>query len=509
MHMTQLMLAFHFIFRHQRTATLRLEYEAAEVELRCQEQYTRHQQQGPAASSIDTRNRVREEGLGEGPGLGCGVRHTKRGVKLEAHDAWPAHKQDKHDLLNAFFAHPDNAAITAKLVELDKTEVKGDGNTLSALAKQMAVNAQEMFAHPEDPSDSSLAEDPSDSRLEEDPSGSSSKNKRQPADIGSSLTDKRAFQFDPATQMGMGLDLGANHAVSAASGRWNDKVKLELQHLAAATSARTSLVAILRHVAVTLATWDAMASHEVTHTRSHIYPILAATYSAINLAATQLVQQRRSIPVRQLAQPSPAQPSPAQPSPAQPSPAQPSPAQPSPAQPSPAQPSPAQPSPAQPSPAQPSPAQPSPAQPSPAQPSPAQPSPAQPSPAQPSPAQPSPAQPSPAQPSPAQPSPAQPSPAQPSPAQPSPAQPSPAQPSPAQPSPTQPYSPTLHFLLRCGAKAVLQACRKVVERPNRGRPTDTVEGEVVTVDEFRTRRVNSAMNSPQPSERKLDRSEPT
>ncbi|KAJ9521830.1 hypothetical protein QJQ45_024701 [Haematococcus lacustris] len=175
-----------------------------------------------------------------------------------------------------------------------------------------------------------------------------------------------------------------------------------------------------------------MASHEVTHTRSHIYPILAATYSAINLAATQLVQQRRSIP-----------PSPAQPSPAQPSPAQPSPAQPSPAQPSPAQPSPAQPSPAQPSPAQPSPAQPSPAQPSPAQPSPAQPSPAQPSPAQPSPAQPSPAQPSPAQPSPAQPSPAQPSPAQPSPAQPSPAQPSPAQPSPAQPNPTLLSHPAL------------------------------------------------------------------
>ncbi|KAJ9507474.1 hypothetical protein QJQ45_006501 [Haematococcus lacustris] len=57
---------------------------------------------------------------------------------------------------------------------------------------------------------------------------------------------------------------------------------------------------------------------------------------------------------------------------------------------------------------------------------------------------------------------------------------------------------------RCGAKAVLQACRKVVERPNRGRPTDTVEGEVVTVDEFRTR-----PDSPQPCERKLDRNEPT
>ncbi|KAJ9508594.1 hypothetical protein QJQ45_012137 [Haematococcus lacustris] len=241
------------------------------------------------------------------------------------------------------------------------------------------------------------------------------------------------------------------------------------------------------------------------------------------------------------AQPSPAQPSPAQPSPAQPSPAQPSPAQPSPAQPSPAQPSPAQPSPAQPSPAQPSPAQPSPAQPSPAQPSPAQPSPAQPSPAQPSPAQPSPAQPSPAQPSPAQPSPAQPSPAQPSPAQPSPAQPSPAQPSPAQPSPAQPSpaQPSLGFMEEeaasvsqqrwgtrtqlvvffgnagigtrggWGAKAELQACRKVVERANSGKPTDMVPGKVVTADDFRTSRFSSAMNRPQPCEEELDSSKPT
>ncbi|KAJ9516396.1 hypothetical protein QJQ45_011061 [Haematococcus lacustris] len=39
-----------------------------------------------------------------------------------------------------------------------------------------------------------------------------------------------------------------------------------------------------------------------------------------------------------------------------------------------------------------------------------------------------------------------------------------------------------------GAKAVLQACRKVVERPNSGKPTDRVPGKVVTVDEFRTSR---------------------
>ncbi|GFH30797.1 uncharacterized protein HaLaN_29717, partial [Haematococcus lacustris] len=93
--------------------------------------------------------------------------------------------------------------------------------------------------------------------------------------------------------MGMGLDPGAIQAVGAASGvwradgllqgfnrskltrsqvqhdsgliqarrntqRWNDNIKLELQHLASATPAGTSLVVIQRHVAVTLATWDAV-----------------------------------------------------------------------------------------------------------------------------------------------------------------------------------------------------------------------------------------------------------
>ncbi|KAJ9530397.1 hypothetical protein QJQ45_000770 [Haematococcus lacustris] len=61
----------------------------------------------------------------------------------------------------------------------------------------------------------------------------------------------------------------------------------------------------------------------------------------------------------------------------------------------------------------------------------------------------------------------------------------------------------------CGAKAALQACRKVVERANSGRPTDRVPGKVVTVDEFRTSRVSSAMNSPQPCGEELDRSKPT
>ncbi|KAJ9512004.1 hypothetical protein QJQ45_004411 [Haematococcus lacustris] len=60
-----------------------------------------------------------------------------------------------------------------------------------------------------------------------------------------------------------------------------------------------------------------------------------------------------------------------------------------------------------------------------------------------------------------------------------------------------------------GAKAVLQDCRKVVWRPNSGRPTDRQPGKVVTVDEFRTSWVRSAMNSAQPCEEELDRSRPT
>ncbi|KAJ9522125.1 hypothetical protein QJQ45_005151 [Haematococcus lacustris] len=42
-----------------------------------------------------------------------------------------------------------------------------------------------------------------------------------------------------------------------------------------------------------------------------------------------------------------------------------------------------------------------------------------------------------------------------------------------------------------GAYAVLQACRKVVKRPNSGNFTDGQRGVVVTVDEFSTSRVSS------------------
>ncbi|GFH17557.1 hypothetical protein HaLaN_14219 [Haematococcus lacustris] len=61
----------------------------------------------------------------------------------------PVHRQNLRPIPKAFFADPDNAAITAKLLELDKTELLGDSNTIGHLAKQMAVSTQEMFANPE------------------------------------------------------------------------------------------------------------------------------------------------------------------------------------------------------------------------------------------------------------------------------------------------------------------------------------------------------------------------
>ncbi|KAJ9507361.1 hypothetical protein QJQ45_006330 [Haematococcus lacustris] len=277
---------------------------------------------------------------------------------------------------------------------------------------------------------SPAAADPSDSsQAAEDPSDSSSSNKRTPADIGSGLADERAFLFDPATQMGMGLDPGAIQAVSAASGkwradglsqgfyrskltrsqvqhdsgliqarhntqRWNENIKLELQHLAAATPAGTSLVAIQRHVAVTLATWDAVWG-EYLHPkwaeqrmRLHGAQEVLERYFMKDvmrivciLCAMQLEEEAASVSQQEWGT----------------------------------------------------------------------------------------------------------------------------------------RKQLVVFFGNAaigtrggwGAKAVLQACRKVVERANSGKPTDRVPGKVVTVDEFRTSRVSSILNSPQPCEEELDPSKPT
>ncbi|KAJ9509537.1 hypothetical protein QJQ45_002001 [Haematococcus lacustris] len=112
--------------------------------------------------------------------------------------------------------------------------------------------------------------------------------------IGKGLAEQREFVFNPDTQIGVGIDPGVTQAVSAASGvwdpatgqlqtdqlrrwkltegevkhgsglnnarrnteRWLAPIKPHLQHLAAASSAGTSLEANLKHITVTLATWD-------------------------------------------------------------------------------------------------------------------------------------------------------------------------------------------------------------------------------------------------------------
>ncbi|KAJ9533051.1 hypothetical protein QJQ45_018143 [Haematococcus lacustris] len=114
--------------------------------------------------------------------------------------------------------------------------------------------------------------------------------------IGKGLAETRQLVSNPATQIGVGIDPGVTQAVSAASGvwdpttgqlladqlrrwkltkgqvkhgsglnnarrdteRWLAPIKPHLQHLAAASSAGTSLEANLKHISVTLATWDAV-----------------------------------------------------------------------------------------------------------------------------------------------------------------------------------------------------------------------------------------------------------
>ncbi|KAJ9521331.1 hypothetical protein QJQ45_001284 [Haematococcus lacustris] len=222
-----------------------------------------------------------------------------------------------------------------------------------------------------DPSGSSPAADPSGSSPAAGPSGSSpaaedrsgsSSNKRQPADIGSGLADERAFLFDPATQVG-------------------GNVKLEQQHLAGATPAGTSLVAIQRHVAVTLATWDAVWGE-------YLHPKWAEQKMRLHGAQEKVLERYFKKLEEEAASVS-----------------------------------------------------------------------------------------------------------------------------------LQLWGARKQLVVffgnagigtrgGWGAKAVLQACRKVVERPNSGKPTDRVPGEVVTVDGFRTNRVSSIMNSPQPCEEELDSSSP-
>ncbi|GFH14588.1 uncharacterized protein HaLaN_10674 [Haematococcus lacustris] len=129
-------------------------------------------------------------------------------------------------MLMPVFEDPSNQALLAKLQELGSIDLRGDNNTIGAHSMQLAVTM--------------------------------------------GIAEQREFVFNAATQIGVGIDPGITQAVSAASGVWDqetgqlvadhlDRWKLTKgQHLAAASSAGTSLVANLKHTTVTLATWDAV-----------------------------------------------------------------------------------------------------------------------------------------------------------------------------------------------------------------------------------------------------------
>ncbi|KAJ9528522.1 hypothetical protein QJQ45_020508 [Haematococcus lacustris] len=159
---------------------------------------------------------------------------------------------------------PSNQALVAKLHELGSINLKGDANTIDAHSMQLAVAMQQHYSNP--------------------------------GKWWWGIAEMREFVFDPDTQIGVGIDPGVTQAVSAASGvwdpqsgqlmadqlrrwkltkgevkhasglnnarrdteRWLAPIKPHLQHLASASSVGTSLEANLKHITVTLATWDAV-----------------------------------------------------------------------------------------------------------------------------------------------------------------------------------------------------------------------------------------------------------
>ncbi|GFH18565.1 hypothetical protein HaLaN_15391 [Haematococcus lacustris] len=81
--------------------------------------------------------------------------------------------------------------------------------------------------------------------------------------------------------------------------RWLAPIKPHLQHLAAASSAGTSLVANLKHITVTLATWDALKKDiaEVSMERHEHARQLVVFFGAASIG-TGAWSQQRDLPVR-------------------------------------------------------------------------------------------------------------------------------------------------------------------------------------------------------------------
>ncbi|KAJ9509737.1 hypothetical protein QJQ45_011265 [Haematococcus lacustris] len=174
-------------------------------------------------------------------------------------------RQNKHFSIKPAFDDPSNQELLAKLQQLGSANFTAAGPSSSNSSPAAAPGAAAVSAH-----ELGLPR------------------------IGKGLAEQRDFVFNPDTQIGVGIDPGVTQAVSAASGvwdpmtgqlqadqlrrwkltkgevkhgsglnnarrnteRWLAPIKPHLQHLAAASPAGTSLEANLKHITVTLATWD-------------------------------------------------------------------------------------------------------------------------------------------------------------------------------------------------------------------------------------------------------------
>ncbi|KAJ9517736.1 hypothetical protein QJQ45_004040 [Haematococcus lacustris] len=146
--------------------------------------------------------------------------------------------QRRHPMLMPVFEDPSNQALLAKLQELGSINQRGDGNTIDAHSMQLAVAMQQHYSNP--------------SKLDQ-------------GLYLTGITEQREFVFDPATQIGVGIDPGVTQAISAASGVWDPAIGQLLAdqlHQWKLTKGQLSwspsLVANLKHITVTLATWDAV-----------------------------------------------------------------------------------------------------------------------------------------------------------------------------------------------------------------------------------------------------------
>ncbi|KAJ9518890.1 hypothetical protein QJQ45_026252 [Haematococcus lacustris] len=216
--------------------------------------------------------------------------------------------QRRHPTLMLVFEGPRNQALLAKLQELGNINLRGwSGEEAQLFIKMVCgygINAQSselQAANLDKTHAGALIEEadkhrPSSNSRPSAAAAAAAAHAVGPPHKGKGIVEQRKLVFDSGTQIGVGIDPGVTQAVSVASGvwdarsgrlvadqlvrwkltkgqvkhasglnnsrrdteRWLAPIKPHLLHLAAASSAGTSLVANLKHITVTLATWDAV-----------------------------------------------------------------------------------------------------------------------------------------------------------------------------------------------------------------------------------------------------------